>query len=209
MQSSQLRKMPAWEQAGPGGGETRRSSRAEGEGEQQAQVGKESRSAQQEAGARLLAKEAQRTGQGRGAQAQGAASHGERCLGPPERNGMPPNGEARPAGKPVRYLEVRLRIRDYRHTCKKQLYHLISCFFRLISGNLSSEGGSQACRGAQVPSQAKLGKPTAQTKLGIFGTLSRGPSWTPRCRERVGRGKSPKLSRTFRGNRSKLQAYAA
>ncbi|XP_077161121.1 calsenilin isoform X1 [Paroedura picta] len=91
---------------------------------------------------RLLPKKAQATLQVRGAQSKGVASQQERSQGPQEHNGL--SGGAKQSGEPVRYPEVRLKIRDYRHTCKKQLFNLIACFFRFLSGNLSSEDSSDS-----------------------------------------------------------------
>ncbi|KAL8174053.1 UNVERIFIED_CONTAM: hypothetical protein K2H54_037366 [Gekko kuhli] len=88
---------------------------------------------------RLLPKKAPATLQVRGAQTEGVVSQPGRSRGPQEQNGSPLSEETKQPGKPVRYLEVCLKIRDYRHTCKKQLFDLIACFFRFISGNLSSE----------------------------------------------------------------------
>ncbi|XP_028596903.2 calsenilin isoform X3 [Podarcis muralis] len=148
MESSQREKIQIWKRPALRGQEIQRGSQAEEEAKRR-QVERGAGSVQQEAGARLSPKAARATLQVRGAQGRGEASQaGERLpRSLLERNGMPLNGEAKASassGKPVRYLEVRLKIRDYRHTCKKQLYNLISCFVRLISGNLSSEDSSDS-----------------------------------------------------------------
>lgn len=139
MESSQLEKIQVWEQPGSRREETRRGRQVREE-EKHAQVERDRRSVQQDVAMRLLPKKAQATLHVRGAQTEGVVSQQERSRGPQEHNGSPLSGEAKQSGKTVRYLEVRLKIRDYRHTCKKQLFNLIACFFRLISGNLSSEG---------------------------------------------------------------------
>ncbi|XP_053257485.1 calsenilin isoform X1 [Podarcis raffonei] len=148
MESSQREKIQIWKRPALRGQEIQRGSQAEEEAKR-TQVERGTGSVQQEAGARLSPKAARATLKVRGAQGRGEASlAGERLpRSLLERNGMPLNGEAKASassGKPVRYLEVRLKIRDYRHTCKKQLYNLISCFVRLISGNLSSEDSSDS-----------------------------------------------------------------
>nr|XP_028596904.1 calsenilin isoform X2 [Podarcis muralis] len=148
MESSQREKIQIWKRPALRGQEIQRGSQAEEEAKRR-QVERGAGSVQQEAGARLSPKAARATLQVRGAQGRGEVSlSGERLpRSLLERNGMPLNGEAKASassGKPVRYLEVRLKIRDYRHTCKKQLYNLISCFVRLISGNLSSEDSSDS-----------------------------------------------------------------
>ncbi|XP_033014930.1 calsenilin isoform X1 [Lacerta agilis] len=145
MESSQREKIQIWKRPALRGQEIQRGSQAEEEAKRM-QVERGAGSVQQEAGALLSPKAAPATLQVRGAQGRG----GEASLVAAERlehNGMPLNGEAKASassGKPVRYLEVRLKIRDYRHTCKKQLYNLISCFVRFISGNLSSEDSSDS-----------------------------------------------------------------
>nr|XP_060643257.1 calsenilin isoform X2 [Anolis sagrei ordinatus] len=134
MESSQPKKTQVWEQPGLRGKETRGGSQAE---RKRRQVEGERRSVPPcQADAKLLLRKATAPGGQQG-----------RPVGPEEEGaGMSrDNGEAKPPGKPpLRYLEVRLQIRDYRHTCKKQLYQLLSCFVRVLSGNLSSEDSSDS-----------------------------------------------------------------
>ncbi|KAJ7305265.1 hypothetical protein JRQ81_011180 [Phrynocephalus forsythii] len=137
---------------GQGKRETQRSSQAEEE-RKHMQVERERRSVQREgeAEAHCSPKEAPADCQGRGARDAGKARPRERHPEPPEGDRMSPNGEKKPSGKTLRYLEVRFKAGDYRHSCKKQLYHLVSCFVRFLSGNLSSEGcGSGAKRAATL-----------------------------------------------------------
>uniref|UniRef100_A0ACB8EYX4 Uncharacterized protein n=1 Tax=Sphaerodactylus townsendi TaxID=933632 RepID=A0ACB8EYX4_9SAUR len=130
MESSQLKRIQAWEQA-----ETR------GEGTQRgSQVREEEKHVQVDVVMRLLPKRPQATLQMRGAQTEGVTTQQERSQSPQGHHGLPLNRDAKQSRKPAHYLEVRLKIKDYRDTCKKQLFNLIACFFRLISGNLSSEG---------------------------------------------------------------------
>nr|XP_056716265.1 calsenilin isoform X1 [Euleptes europaea] len=143
MESSQLERIQVWEQPGARGEGTQRGSQVREE-EKQMQVDREGRSVQEDIVMRLLPKKARATLQVGGAQTEGAAILPERPQGPQEHNGSPLNQEAKQAGKPVHYLEVRLKIQDYRHTCKKQLFNLIACFFRFVSGNLSSEDTSDS-----------------------------------------------------------------
>lgn len=188
MQSSLPEKLQVREQRGRGEQETQRSSQAEGE-QKHMQVERERRSVrwEGEAGARRSPKEVPAAGPRRAAPAVGKAGRGERNAGRPENIGMSPNGEAKPSGKPVRYLEVRLKIWDYRHSCKQQLYHLISCFVRLLSGNLSSEGKREARDGpggatASVGAswalwQQRWGKGVPKPRIDSLGSLWSG--WTP------------------------------
>lgn len=141
MESSQLERIQVWEQPGARGEETQRSRPVREEGKH-TQVEREGRSVQlqQDIEMRLLPKKAPATLQVRKAQAEGVGRQQERSRGLQELNGSPLNGKAKQSGKSVHYLEVRLKLRDYRHTCKKQLFNFIACFFRFISGNLSSDG---------------------------------------------------------------------
>ncbi|XP_054853750.1 calsenilin isoform X1 [Eublepharis macularius] len=139
MESSQLERIQVWERSRVRGEETTRRGSQAREEEKRVQVERERRSAQQETTRRLMPKKAQANLHMRGVQPEGVVSQQERPRGPQEHNGSPLSREAEPLGKSVSYLEVHLRIRDYQHTCKKQLFHLIACFFRFISGNLSSE----------------------------------------------------------------------
>ncbi|XP_048368894.1 calsenilin isoform X1 [Sphaerodactylus townsendi] len=133
MESSQLKRIQAWEQA-----ETR------GEGTQRgSQVREEEKHVQVDVVMRLLPKRPQATLQMRGAQTEGVTTQQERSQSPQGHHGLPLNRDAKQSRKPAHYLEVRLKIKDYRDTCKKQLFNLIACFFRLISGNLSSEDTSE------------------------------------------------------------------
>lgn len=138
MESCHLRRTQVFRQTGLKA-ETQRGNQME-EKEKYLQVKREKRSVQQETETRPLTKQARVTLHATEAQAAGQVSREERLQDPLESHARPPTGEAKASGKSVCCLELCLNIRDHQHTCKEQLFNLISWFCRFLSGNLSAEG---------------------------------------------------------------------